>query len=116
MIGEGNVIQCFEIIIDIESAPASVRALHADDPFTGAGNRLAIAFRIFTIEQHPDNGRIVHIGIVVIFVLEGPATGAHVGTIDSPVALDVQNLTLAKPFHAALHTLTRLLWTRCLRT
>ena len=49
------------------------------------------------VQQHADYGGVVHIGIVRVVVLEGPAAGTQTGAAHRPVADDVGNLQWPQP-------------------
>ncbi len=51
MIGEGNVVEIVVRVVGVEGAPAAVLALHADDPFGGALDRLIVALVIGAVKQ-----------------------------------------------------------------
>ena len=89
MVGKWNVVQISVVIVDVESAPAAIRTLHADDPFRGARDGFGVFPRIGAMQGHADNGRIVHIRIVRIIVLERPAPWPQTWAFDFPVTGDV---------------------------
>ena len=102
MVRKWDVIEVVELVVGIERAPGAVPALHAVDPFLGAGDRRAeIAARICAVlravHRHHHHRGVVDIGIVRIGVLERPAARPHVRPPRDPVALHVQNLLGHQP-------------------
>ena len=113
MVGEGYVVEIIIFVVGIEGAPGAVLALHADDPFASAGDRIAIVGTagqvLHAIHRHRDDGGIVDIGIVRVGVLEGPAAGADIGPPCDPVAADIEHLLRHQPIEATLDLRDRVL-------
>ena len=75
VIREGDVVEIIVLVFGVKGAPAAVAALHADDPVGGAVDRRPGVFRAGPVEGEDDDRRVVHIGVVVVPVLKGPAAG-----------------------------------------
>ena len=104
MIGEGDVVQVMLVVVGVESAPAAVAALQAEDPFATALDRLAelggrrrVEPRPGAVHRHDDDGGVVEVGVMRIGVLERPAARPHVGPLRGPVAGDVEDLLRLQP-------------------
>ena len=78
VIGKRNILQEHMIVIGVERTPASVIALHADDPFGAAFDGLAVFFGIGPVQRHDNDGGIIDIRIIVVPILKGP-TAARPG-------------------------------------
>ncbi len=89
VVGEGNVTQKLPVIVNIESRPAAIFALHGEEPihralFARILFCLIAAARFLEGEQH--HGGIVYVGIKFVIKFERPAGGFHVGPFDGPIA------------------------------
>ena len=107
MIRERNVIEVEMRVLRLERAPAAVEfsaapGLHADDPFAGAGDGLAVRRIAAAMQEHGDDGGIVHIGIMRVFVLERPSARPQTGTADSPIAGEGGDLFFQQPLAGGL--------------
>ncbi len=73
MVGERNIVETVLGVFGIEGAPAAILALHAQNPPRGTLDGATMATRIGSVQRHDDDGGVVHIRVVVVFVLERPA-------------------------------------------
>ena len=97
MIGERNVIEVEMGVLRLERAPAAVEAaaairLHADDPLARPVDRVRIGRIAVAVQQHADDGGIVHIRVMRVFILKRPAARPQPGAAHRPVAGNVQDL------------------------
>ena len=106
MIGERDVVEIILEIVDVESSPASVAALHAFDPFAAARDRhvIFVASRLtaLPIHRHHDHRGVIEIGVIGIVVLECPTARTRGRAFHSPVALEVEHLPRLQPVQALL--------------
>ena len=86
MIGKWHVIQEIVFVLGIKSRPAAIDILHADNPFLCSCDGVAVPFWITPMHGHGDNSSIVYVGVVVVFILKGPATGSKRFTFLGPIA------------------------------
>ena len=91
------------VVVRVERAPAAVAALHPQDPVPCARDRFVVGGVAVAGEQHADHRGVVHVGVVVVGVLEGPSAGRHVRAAHRPVAPHVQYLPLGQPLARRLH-------------
>ena len=103
VVGEGDVVQVELGVFRFECAPAAVAALHADDPGSGALDGVRVGGVAVAVQQHADDGGVVHVGVVGVVVLERPAAGLDIGAADSPVAFQVEDLAFGQPGAGGLH-------------
>src|SRR5205814_6245396 len=79
------------LVVHVERAPATAARLHADEPVDAARDGALLADP-HSVQRERQDGRVVHVGVVVVLVLERPAAGRPVGPADRPVALDADLL------------------------
>jgi hypothetical protein len=108
VVGERDVVQVMVRVVGLERAPAAAAALHADDPFAGAGDGGVVPVRHGprfevrrAVHRHRHDGRVVDVGIAGVFVLECPAARTHAGPARRPVAGRVEDLQRQQPVEAA---------------
>src|SRR6266849_3360683 len=91
VVGERDVIQIEAVVVGVERTPASVGALHPEEPaepaLLGRSRKVGVE-PLHLLEGHHDHRRIVEVGVEVVVVLERPAAGLHVRTLHLPVAGD----------------------------
>ena len=97
MVGEGNAVEREVLVVGVEGAPAAVLVLHGDDPRGRPFDRLAVRLGIGAVERHAHHRRVVHVRVVVVAVLEGPAPRWRIGPRHRPVALDIEDLQIGEP-------------------
>src|SRR5205085_3785170 len=79
-VAEGDPVEPVARVVGVERAPAAVSGLHAGDPVERApAGVLAGPERA---QRERDDGGVVEVGVVVVLVLEGPATGGEARTSD----------------------------------
>ncbi len=101
VIGERDVIEIEMHVVGVERAPPAVAALHAEDPFLGAVDRLAVAGPVEAVERQGNRGGVVEIGVMRVGVLERPAARPQPGTGRGPVADRVEHLLVGEPVDRA---------------
>ena len=109
VVGEGNVVEGVVLVLGVEGAPAAVLVLHGDDPRGCSLDRLAVRLGIGPVERHGDDRRVVHVGVVVVAILEGPASRRGIRPHRGPVARDIENLEVGKPGQGVIRGETVLL-------
>src|SRR5580700_4820027 len=88
-------------VVGVERAPAAILALHADDPFGGAVDRLPVALAVEAVEREARGGGIVDIGVMRVFILKGPTAGAQPRAPHRPIADDIEHLSFLEPIESA---------------
>ena len=107
VIGEGDVVEVVMGVVSIKGAPAAALALHANGPvrraldgLVGARRRGAGGTAMAVHGQH-HHGGVIHIGVMRVLVLEGPAARLEMRPLPGPVAAHLGDLAGQKPFDAA---------------
>ncbi len=76
MVRERNVIEDDAIVVLVVRAPPAVGPLHGDDPRRAPSDGILQVSRsghLHFRQRHQHHGRIIHIGIEFVFILEIPA-------------------------------------------
>src|SRR5450432_1188988 len=103
VIGERNVAQKSAVVVAVESAPAAVAILHAEEPLKAAANggfHARGVGKFHTLEGHEDERSVVDVGIKIVAEFEGPAAGLGVFIFYLPVA-GAENLLGENPVGGA---------------
>src|SRR5450432_2282439 len=103
VIGERNVAQESAVVVAIESAPAAIAILHAEEPLQAAANCGFHARGIgefHALEGHEDESGVVDVGIKIVAEFKGPAAGFGVFVFYLPVA-GTENLLGENPVGGA---------------
>ena len=109
MIGERHGVEQLPVVVHIEGRPTAVLGLHVDQPVDGAALDAFLGglVRGVGVQQSEQNyGRVVDVGIMIVFKLESPSGGLQVGPLHAPVAL-VPDLALQQPVGRRAHPVGR---------
>ncbi len=103
MIGERNMVQDVVLVVGVERSPAAVSALHPEHPLDAAFHGFAASTAVRAVQTHHHHGCVVDVRIMVVPVLEWPASGPDAGNMGRIVADDVKHLPVAQPGTRLLH-------------
>ena len=108
MIGKGNVVEVGIGIVGIEGTPAATPALQPLHPLIARAEIARVVTRrnaclLRPVHRHRHHAGVVQVGIMVVAVLEGPASRPHIGLFLCPVALHIENLQRRQPGKSARH-------------
>src|SRR6185312_1006301 len=89
VIGKRNLAQKLPVVIDIESRPSAVFALHGEQPVDGALLACLLLNRVGSAsaaQGEKDHSRVVNVGIELIGEFEAPARWFYIGPLYAPIA------------------------------